>query len=92
MSLPDERDKDTTYKVASWADSALYGLEYKVTTFKLQGAEAAYAGYYRHDALPGWMQDGMRKLDVAGSGTDVPYFGMKIGDTYWLYADYYYHK
>ncbi len=39
---------------------------------------------FRYDALPEWIQDGMRKLDLAGSGVTVPYFGIKYGHEYWF--------
>ena len=85
------RDPHSTYKVKHEPLVMPDALNYSVTRYHDEGwVNATGAGMYRYDALPEWIRDAMRKLDVAGDGTIVPYFGLKRGDTYWMYSKHYY--
>ena len=76
-----ERDPTITYKVTHYETPQL---EYSIVRYPYYGSSSTTPALYRFDALPGWIQDGIRKLDLAGSGVLVPYFGLKRGDTYWF--------
>ena len=94
MSLANEQDPETTYKVER--DAGIYPVDkyfYKVTTFpefsadfsadKLSSSPYIY-GWYSLETLPQWLQDAIRALDVAGAGYGVNGLGKRVGDTYWI--------
>lgn len=80
MDLTD-RDPTVTYKVTHVSTQPL---AYAVVRYPDYVEPNYSSSLYRFDALPGWMQDGIYKLDIAGNGTEVPQFGIKRGDTYWF--------
>jgi hypothetical protein len=72
----------TTYRVKH-LDSGFY----QVTVYPKQSeVTASYVtqGEYRPDALPRWIIEGVRMLDVAGVDTRVPFYGSRIGGSYWF--------
>ena len=94
MSLANEQDPETTYKVERDAyDPPVNGYFYKVTTFpefptdfsadKLSSYPYVY-GWYSLETLPQWLQDAIRALDVAGPGYGVNGLGKRVGNTYWI--------
>ena len=90
MSLANEQDPATTYKVER--DALAYpnnGNFYKVTTYPefyadKQSSYPYVYGWYSLETLPQWLQDAIRALDVAGPGYGVNGLGKRVGNTYWI--------
>lgn len=89
-----DKDHDNTSEMLKYDETSTYKIEYDpyieprgsmfaVTTFN-RNPNRAYVGYYSAETLPEWMRQGMRLLDVAGSGYEVDGVGKRVGDTYWL--------
>lgn len=90
MSLANEQDPEVTYKIER--DAHAYpnnGNFYKVTTYPTFDVDNNNSypytyGWYSLEALPQWLQEAIRALDVAGAGYGVNGLGKRVGDTYWI--------
>lgn len=84
--LPDKRDPDVTYKIhkLDFEQEDLYIVHTFPDIQKRYGDGDKVT--LRIDLMPRWMQDGIRLMDVAGSGHLVENTGKKVGGTYWFFS------
>lgn len=76
-----ERDPTTTYHVVPEPSGLYY-----ITVYPRNPKPLAHRRY-RVDVLPEWMLEGIRLMDIAGSGVRIESMNMlKIGDRYWFEA------
>lgn len=85
--LPDKRDCDVTYKVQKLElkHEELYHVHLFPDIQRRYGDGDKVT--LRIDLMPPWMQDGIRLMDVAGSGQFVENIGKKVGGVYWFFSD-----
>lgn len=82
------RNPGTSYRIMGEHRNEEGEQLYEVTHYPRTPDDIRQASYFRFDALPEWMQDCMRILDVAGENVRVDGVGVRVGEiTYWLDAD-----
>lgn len=82
------RNPGTSYRIMGEHRNEEGEQLYEILQYPKAPGRITQISYFRFDALPEWMQDCMRILDVAGENVRVDGVGVRVGEiTYWLDAN-----